>query len=93
MQHLYEVVETSFKYPIKIWNHQFNRSKVMKPHWHDEIELIYCNQGSFELSVNGEKKFVNTKQLVLINSNSIHRLRFLEDQTKIITLLLSTLTA
>ena len=62
----------------------------MKPHWHDEIELIYCNQGSFELSVNGEKKFVNTKQLVLINSNSIHRLRFLEDQTKIITLLLST---
>ena len=90
MQHLYEVVETSFKYPIKIWNHQFNRSKVMKPHWHDEIELIYCNQGSFELSVNGEKKFVNTKQLVLINSNSIHRLRFLEDQTKIITLLLST---
>ena len=88
MQHLYEVVETSFKYPIKIWNHQFNRSKVMKPHWHDEIELIYCNQGSFELSVNGEKKFVNTKQLVLINSNSIHRLRFLEDQTKIITLLL-----
>ena len=57
------------------WNHQFNRSKVMKPHWHDEIELIYCNQGSFELSVNGEKKFVNTKQLVLINSNSIHRLR------------------
>ena len=38
----------------------------------------------------GEKKFVNTKQLVLINSNSIHRLRFLEDQTKIITLLLST---
>ena len=90
MQHLYEVVETSFKYPIKIWNHQFNRSKVMKPHWHDEIELIYCNQGSFELSVNGEKKFVNTKQLVLINSNSIHRLRFLEDQTKIITLLLSS---
>lgn len=40
--------------------------------------------------MNGEKKFVNTKQLVLINSNSIHRLRFLEDQTKIITLLLST---
>ena len=49
MQHLYEVVETSFKYPIKICNHQFNRSKVMMPHWHDEIELIYCNQGSFEL--------------------------------------------
>ena len=48
MQHLYEVVETSFKYPIKIWNHQFNRSKVMKPHWHDEIELIYCNQGSLD---------------------------------------------
>lgn len=89
MRHIYEVVETSFKYPIKIWNHQFNCNKVMKPHWHDEIELIYCYQGSFELLVEGQCKIVNSNQLALINSNNIHKLVFLEDQTKIITMLLS----
>lgn len=45
---------------------------ISTPHMHDYIELIYCLEGIFEITVNGTRLLLQPEELVIINSCEIH---------------------
>lgn len=42
------------------------------PNWHEEIELLYCTEGTGEAIINSEHVAMNKGTITVINSNSIH---------------------
>ncbi len=44
----------------------------MPPHWHNEIEIIYCISGSFKTRINDIEYSVEAGQAVFVNSLDIH---------------------
>lgn len=50
----------------------FEKMDISTPHMHDYIELIYCMEGVFEITLNQEKLFLQPKELIIINSGEIH---------------------
>lgn len=44
-------------------------------HWHNESELIFCREGSFATTVDGQDYTVREGQLLIINSTEVHDYR------------------
>lgn len=89
MEYVYEIVETTLQFPVKVWKYQFDMTTHMRSHWHEEIEVIYCLEGNYELWCDGVKRNVGQDEIIFINKNSIHKLRFFEKGAKLVTLLMS----
>lgn len=45
---------------------------LLPEHWHEELEIIYVEEGDLDFSVNGENFVLNEGEAVLVNSKRIH---------------------
>ena len=90
MKYYHELVEVSHLQPAKILHQEFKPTTYMNQHWHDEIEIVIPIKGHFTGHVNGSKKFINTNDLLIINTKNIHTLSFENNHqnVEVITLLL-----
>lgn len=50
---------------------------LVKHHWHEEIEIIYMEQGKFRLDVNMESLEDTQECFLFVNAQELHSLRFL----------------
>lgn len=46
--------------------------RVIPIHYHDEVELLYCEKGSLTIWIEGEKKIINNGELFFLNKNVPH---------------------
>ena len=56
MDHHLEIVKTNIKYPIVFYNHQFNKSRPVSSHYHQDIEVVYVVSGKVEAYIDGKKE-------------------------------------
>ncbi|MFZ8764071.1 AraC family transcriptional regulator [Enterococcus diestrammenae] len=47
----------------------------IQSHWHNSIELIYCQHGSLEIKINSKKHLLKTGMLLFINSAQFHSIK------------------
>lgn len=69
--YLSELVQHSYGLPIKIYLCQVERNLL---HWHSDIELVYCVNGSLNLETEDGNYTLFKNDIVLINKNKVHRL-------------------
>lgn len=50
------------------------RVVTAEAHIHDKIEILYCLKGALVIYLNGEKNYFEQGDMVLINSNEIHKI-------------------
>lgn len=43
-----------------------------KPHWHDEIEIIYIMEGTVKVGVNNQEYMLSNSDILLISSGDVH---------------------
>ncbi len=43
-----------------------------RPHWHSDLEIIYCQQGSFGVRVNGKDYCILPGQTLFVGSTNLH---------------------
>lgn len=92
MKYRHELVELSKEVPAKIIHQRLYPSKMMKPHFHEEIEIVIPLNGYFISYCGGKKEKIDTNSIFLANTNTIHYLQFpssYPDGIEIITILLS----
>ena len=59
--------------PIKIYNHRLEREMIYTvQHWHNSIELNLVSTGCMVYTVNGRRKTLRDKEVILINSGALH---------------------
>lgn len=89
MGHYLEVNYTDLKYPIIFFNHFFSKDRDIRNHFHQEIEIIYVQNGKLRVSVEGENYYCQTEDIILIPSNAVHAIHFENVDNHIFTYLLS----
>ena len=57
-----------------------DKEKVITPHWHYHIELIFCILGSAKVNLGGKIHEFSKGDLVIINSQQVHSFYFLNGQ-------------
>lgn len=77
MDHHLEIVKTNIKYPIVFYNHQFNKSRPVSSHYHQDIEVVYVVSGKIEACIDGKKEIFYQGEMFIINSHSVHQSIFL----------------
>ena len=88
MDHHLEIVKTNIKYPIVFYDHQFNKSRPVSSHYHQDIEVVYVVSGKVEACIDGKKEIFYQGEMFIINSHSVHQFNFPEF-THLYTYLLS----
>ncbi|MBP1048472.1 helix-turn-helix transcriptional regulator [Enterococcus sp. BWM-S5] len=69
----HEKIIPSKKYPFKIFEfHSTDTEKLILPHWHSSLELLFCLDGLLEIRYPQSTYQVRKNELFLINSNIIH---------------------
>lgn len=92
MKYRHEIVELTKEVPAKILHQRFYPSKMMKQHFHDEVEIVIPLNGYFISYCQGEKQTIDTYNIFCSNSSTIHYLEFPQEYPEgieIITILLS----
>ena len=89
MGHYLEVNYTDLKYPIIFFYHFFSKGRDIRNHFHQEIEIIYVQNGKLRVSVEGENYDYQTVDIILIPSNAVHAIQFENVDNHIFTYLLS----
>lgn len=46
-----------------------------EPHWHEEMQLIYVDEGSLNMTVGNRKSALNAGDVQLINPGEVHSLK------------------
>jgi AraC-like DNA-binding protein len=61
--------------PLHIYNQYYEHGGLTVPyHWHEEIELIYVEEGSMEMTINTTTKHVYKNEFFCINSQELHQI-------------------
>ena len=61
--------------PLHIYNQRYEHGGLAVPtHWHKEIELIYVEKGSMELSISASHYRVYANDFFCVNSQEIHQI-------------------
>ena len=70
-------LQIELEFPVAI--HEYGNASVgtrsIRWHWHDEIELLYVDEGVVELFVDNESFIVDKGQAAFINQNVLHSIR------------------
>lgn len=66
MDHHLEIVKTNIKYPIVFYNHQFNKSRPVSSHYHQDIEVVYVVSGKVEACIDGKKEIFYQGEMLLL---------------------------
>lgn len=62
-------------YPLKIYSHYDpNSNFFVSYHWHEEIELVYVEEGELDIKLNTTTHRGKAGQLFLINSETLHQI-------------------
>lgn len=71
MEEKHEIINFSDKIPIKIFIHALGS---VPKHWHKSLELLFVLSGTVHILVDDKSYTLNSEDLLLINSQSIHEL-------------------
>lgn len=67
----HEIVEFSPNIPLKIFMHKLG---FVAKHWHKSLELLMVLEGTIDITVDGSTYALESEDIILINSNSIHEI-------------------
>lgn len=67
----HEIVEFSPNIPLKIFMHKLG---FVAKHWHKSLELLMVLEGTIKITVDGKTYTLESEDIILINSNSVHEL-------------------
>ncbi len=67
----HEIIEFSPNVPLKIFMHKLG---FVAKHWHKSLELLMVLEGTIEIKIDGVTSILNSEDIILINSNSIHEI-------------------
>lgn len=60
-------------FPFAIYRtYSAKKGTLVKPHWHDEVEILYFSGGNFQLEINMEKFQISSESLYFINPEELH---------------------
>lgn len=90
MEHRLEIVQSDLKFPIVFFNHRFTKDKIVKLHFHEEIEIVYVVDGKLEVTISQEKKTYHSGEIFVINRGLLHSIEFIHENNHIYTYLLNT---
>lgn len=70
--------------PLQIYNQIYRFGGLAVPyHWHEEIELIYVEEGSMEMTLNTDTHQVFAGEFFCINSQELHQICSIGSQSSI----------
>lgn len=71
----YEIAPDLGNKPLKILFSQNNEKihREVMPHWHRQIEILYWQSGECDFYCNHNKYEVNAGDIVIVNSNELHK--------------------
>ena len=72
LEERHEIIEFSPDIPLKVFMHKLG---YVGKHWHKSMELLMVLQGTIEINVDGEVSHLQSEDIIVINSNSIHEIR------------------
>ncbi len=72
LEERHEIIEFSPDIPLKVFMHKLG---YVGKHWHKSMELLMVLQGAIEITVDGKVSHLETEDIIVINSNSIHEIR------------------
>lgn len=59
--------------------YKFNtRNKMIEPHWHPEIEILYITEGEMTVNISDEKYLVCAGDILFVNPQELHSIRVCE---------------
>ena len=65
----------TIQFPLAFYTHNLSEEPLfVSHHWHEEVELIYIEEGDFELEINMEKIEVKNNTFYFSNSEELHYL-------------------
>lgn len=67
----YELFKFDENLPLKIFIYKLGD---IKPHWHQQLELIYVLEGYTEITINDRMSVLNQEDVILTNAYDIHEL-------------------
>ena len=70
----------SYQDEEKVWVGKYLNSHNIS-HWHNDYELVYVNNGTLEVMVDGNTYTLNEKESLLIESKKIHNMHAQIDNT------------
>ncbi len=68
----HEIITFSKQLPIKVFMHKLG---AVTKHWHQSLELLMILDGTLQVTVDEESYELHSEDILLINSNSIHKLQ------------------
>lgn len=71
----HEIISPDVITSVKVFDFKSkHRDRMIPPHWHDSIELLYCLSGELQvwLGPNNKGYLLEEGDLLLINSNDVH---------------------
>ena len=62
-------------FAVKLTSYSSNKygSEIFENHWHEQIEILYFKSGSAIIECNSNPIYVKAGELLIINSNELHR--------------------
>ncbi|GMQ61580.1 AraC family transcriptional regulator [Vallitalea maricola] len=80
------LISPELPFPVEIFIQDNEKSNIIvKPHWHDCIEILYMIQGTALQQINDRVLKVNVNDIILLNNGDIHGTWCAaEDKTKIL---------
>uniref|UniRef100_A0A7C5V4R7 AraC family transcriptional regulator n=1 Tax=Caldicellulosiruptor owensensis TaxID=55205 RepID=A0A7C5V4R7_9FIRM len=68
-----KVQHGSVVFPINVYDKIFvHENNTLLPHWHEEFEIIYLENGTASFRIDGKEYFLGPKQFLFVNCGSIH---------------------
>ncbi|MCK5129604.1 MAG: helix-turn-helix transcriptional regulator [Clostridiales bacterium] len=81
------VVEQQLKYSFRCFRQEYSDHRVMcYAHWHNYIELLYLEEGSVNIFLNGKLYQAHKEDLVIINSKEAHQIETIDKDTRYIVI-------
>lgn len=60
-------------FPLSIYSKFQKTDYYVGYHWHDELEFIYVEEGTMEVTINSEMRYVSEGEFVFVNSGDLHQ--------------------
>lgn len=61
-------------FPLAVYTHDPARDTTVRPHWHEEAEILFFGEGDFAISVDFRVETIHGPAFVFINPGQIHAL-------------------
>lgn len=79
---LMETIEHGTRnFPFVVYDRIFDNDNLsyITCHWHNEIEILYCYEGSISCTINDKNYTLDKNSFSIINSNTLHQINMIEN--------------